>query len=68
MAGMLTLHGVTRPITLNVTLRTPDLNADRLDFSAAGTLKRSDYGMNNYLSVIGDEVTLDIEAEFDRAH
>ena len=68
LTGMLTLHGVTRPITLNVTLRTPDLNADRLEFSAAGKLKRSDYGMTNYQGVIGDEVTLDIEAEFDRTH
>ena len=64
--GMLSLHGVTRPISLNVKLLSQDPYADKLDFSAAGTLKRSDYGMTNYESVIGDEVTLDIEAEFDR--
>jgi polyisoprenoid-binding protein YceI len=66
MIGTLSLHGVTRPVTLNVTLLTPDLNADRLNFSASTTLKRSDYGMNNYMGVIGDEVTLTIQAEFDR--
>ena len=66
LSGMLSLHGVTKPITLNATLRTPDLNADRLDFSVSTKLKRSDYGMTNYLGVIGDDVTLTIAAEFDR--
>lgn len=66
LTGALSLHGITRPITLNVTLLSPDLNGDKLDFSAAGTLKRSDYGMNNYMGVIGDEVSLDMEVEFDR--
>lgn len=66
LTGTLSLHGVTRPVTLNVTLLTPDLNADRLDFSANTALKRSDYGMTNYLAVIGDEVTLTIDAEFDK--
>lgn len=68
LSGTLSLHGVTRPIKLNVTLHTPDLDANRLDFSVTGTLKRSDYGMTNYLGVIGDEVTFDIQAEFDRRH
>ncbi len=66
LAGLFSLHGVTKPITLNVTLQTPDLNADKLNFTAAGTLKRSDFGMNEYLGVIGDVVTLTVEAEFDR--
>lgn len=66
LTGTLSLHGVTRPITLNVTLLSRDLNADQLNFSANTTLKRSDYSMTNYLGVIGDDVTLTIEAEFDR--
>jgi len=66
LTGSLSLHGAVRPITLDVTLQTPDLNADRLDFSARGTLKRSDYGMNSCMGIIGDEVTPNIEAEFDR--
>jgi polyisoprenoid-binding protein YceI len=66
LSGLFSLHGVTKPVTLAVTLRTPDLNADRLNFSAAGTLKRSDFGMNQYQGVIGDAVNLTIEAEFDK--
>ena len=68
LIGTLSLHGVAKPITLNINFLSADLHADRLDFTAVGTLKRSDYGMNNYRGVIGDEVTLDIEAEFDRKH
>jgi polyisoprenoid-binding protein YceI len=51
-----------------VTHLTPDPNADRQIFSATTAFKRSDFGMTNYLSVIGDDVTLTVEAEFDRAH
>lgn len=66
LTGKLSLHGVTKAVTLNVTLRTPDLGADKLRFSVAGTVKRSDYGMNNYAGVIGDIVTIAVEAEFDK--
>ena len=66
LTGMLTLHGVTRPVRLDVTLQTPDLNADRLDFAARGKLKRSDFGMTSYMGMVGDEVTLTIAAGFDR--
>ena len=68
LTGMLSLHGVSKPISLNVTYLTPDPNADRQIFSATTIFKRSDFGMNNYPGVIGDDVTLNIEAEFDRAH
>jgi polyisoprenoid-binding protein YceI len=66
LTGMLSLHGMVRPITMTVTLQSPDVNSDRLNFSADGTLRRSDYGMTNYPGIIGHEVTLHIEAEFDR--
>jgi polyisoprenoid-binding protein YceI len=66
LTGSFTLHGVTRPITLDVTLMSPDLNAAALNFSASGTLKRSDFGMTSYSGIIGDVVTLTIAAEFDR--
>jgi polyisoprenoid-binding protein YceI len=68
LTGMLSLHGVSKPISLDVTHLTPDLNADKQIFSATTTFKRSDFGMTNYPGVIGDDVTLNIEAEFDRTH
>jgi polyisoprenoid-binding protein YceI len=66
LTGQFSLHGVTRPVTLAVTLRTPDLNGDRLNFSATGQLKPSDFAMTQYQGVIGDDVSLTIEAEFDK--
>jgi polyisoprenoid-binding protein YceI len=68
LTGLLTLHGVSRPVSVQVALHTPDLSADRLDFSVTGRLKRSDFGMSSFQGVIGDEVSLDIQAEFDREH
>lgn len=71
VTGELTLMGVTKPLTLDVTLighgEHPMLKKPVLGFSATTTLKRSDFGLTNYLPMIGDEVTLQIETEFDKA-
>lgn len=69
VTGDLTLRGVTKPVTLDVTYNGAGKSFGNpgatLGFSAIGTLKRSDWGMS-YLTTfgIGDEVTLRIEAEF----
>lgn len=67
MLGNLTLHGVTKPVTLNLTVNkidmSPVLNKKTAGFSAKGTIKRSDFGMKTYLPGVGDEVSLLIEAE-----
>lgn len=65
--GLLTLHGVTKPITLNILLNktgeNPITNKMTMGFSATGKLKRSDFGMNSFLPGLSDDVTLNIEAE-----
>ena len=65
--GDLTMHDVTKPVTLNVVVNKVGQNPlDRIDsagFSARGTLKRSDFGMTTYLGAIGDDVDLIIEIE-----
>ena len=64
--GNLTLHGVTKPVTLNVTLNKIGENMmhkKTAGFSATATLKRSDFGMTTYLPMLGDEVKLYIESE-----
>lgn len=70
VTGDLTLHGVTRPVTLQVTLnalrRHPLTFKRTAGFSATATLKRSDFGMDAWKAVVGDEVTLIIEAEAQR--
>jgi len=66
--GELTLHGVTKPLTLHAKLNkaapNPFDKRPTLGFSATGSLKRSDYGIATYIPVIGDVVTITIDAEF----
>jgi polyisoprenoid-binding protein YceI len=68
--GNLTLLGVTKPVTLNVTFNKagvrPSDKKEAAGFSATGTLKRSDFGMKTFIPYIGDEVSLLIESEATR--
>lgn len=69
MAGDLTLRGVTRPVTFKVTFVGVGhgiLGGTVTGFSAETTFKRSDFGSKTYLSYVGDDVTLQIEAAFNR--
>ena len=69
--GELTMHGVTKPLALDATLNksAPNLFDKRptLGFSAHGVLKRSEFGVAGLLPMIGDEVTITIDAEFNHA-
>jgi polyisoprenoid-binding protein YceI len=66
--GNLTMHGVTKPIALSAHLNqdapNPFDKRPTVGFSATGTLKRSDFGMTNLLPMIGDNVVITIDAEF----
>jgi polyisoprenoid-binding protein YceI len=68
VTGDLTLHGVTAPVILDVTFNGggTDLltGAYRLGFAAQGTVLRSTFGLGTYAPAIGDEVLLEIHAEF----
>ncbi len=70
VTGDLTLHGVTKPVTLNVVfngVRAMDkpTPTTRLGFDATATIKRSDFGLTDvaWSAFVGDEVTLLIEVE-----
>lgn len=72
LTGDLTMHGVTKPITLalevNGMVKDPQGNT-RVGFSASGKLNRSDYGLtwNKTMEtggvLVGDDVALTIEVE-----
>jgi polyisoprenoid-binding protein YceI len=69
MTGDLTLAGVTKPVTLNVVYNTgrvnPFVKLPNIGFSASGSFKRSDFGVNNWINFgIGDQIDLIIETEF----
>lgn len=67
LTGDLTLLGVTKPVTLEVTLNGqgehPFNKKQMIGFSAKGSLKRSDFGMGYGLPAVGDDITLMIEVE-----
>jgi polyisoprenoid-binding protein YceI len=69
MTGDLTLHGVTKPVTFNVTFVGVGhglFGGTITGFSAAARIKRSDFGSTFLLNLVGDDTEIDIDAEFDR--
>lgn len=70
MTGDLTLHGVTRPVTLEVTFNGGGQDLLRgayvVGFSAHGTINRDDFGVDRFDGVISDQVKIEIEAEFEK--
>lgn len=76
VTGDLTLHGVTRPVTLETTFNGGykangmDPLGNRIGFSARGAFRRSDFGVAYGVPApgttfgVGDEVDLAIETEF----
>ncbi|VEG90014.1 YceI family protein [Legionella spiritensis] len=65
--GTLTLHGVSKPVTLDVTLnkvgKNPVNEKMTVGFTAKTSLKRSDFGMKTLLPQLGDDVRIEIGAE-----
>lgn len=68
--GSVTMHGVTRPLTLDATFYGAGLNpitkGNTVGFSATGTLKRSEFGVSKYVPLVGDTVQLKIAAAFEK--
>ena len=67
VAGELSLHGVTKPVALDVTINkigtNPRNNVPTVGFEATATLKRSDFGLGLYVPQVSDEIQVHITAE-----
>lgn len=67
VTGDLSLHGVTKPVTLDVTVVKvgdhPLRKGPAAGFEATTTLKRSDFGITNYLPMAADEVGIHVVVE-----
>jgi polyisoprenoid-binding protein YceI len=63
--GMLTMLGVTRPISLNVTHYKCGMDAASAQFvcdvDAEASFRRSDHGMTSYIPIVSDDVKLKIK-------
>ena len=67
VTGDLTIHGVTKPTVLDVTVNKigdhPMAKKPAAGFDAWTTVKRSDFGMGNYVPNVSDEVKIHITTE-----
>jgi polyisoprenoid-binding protein YceI len=66
--GDLTLHGITEPVTLKARFVGAGINpldkSFTVGFEATGTIKRGDFGIKEYLPLVGDDVALRIAGAF----
>lgn len=65
--GELTLHGVTKPVSLNIDhwrcAPNPMHKKQTCGANATATIKRSDFGVSKYVPMVGDEVRIAIQVE-----
>ena len=69
IAGLLTLHGVTRPIVLKVERMECGSETgvhEGCDASAVSTIRRSQFGMDYALGLVSDEVELSLQVSTHR--
>jgi polyisoprenoid-binding protein YceI len=70
ITGDLTMHGVTKPITLVATFDAAAVNplskAYTLGFKATGVIKRSQFGVSKYAPLVSDETKLTITSAFEK--
>jgi polyisoprenoid-binding protein YceI len=67
VTGDLNLHGMTKPVTLDVTVVkvgiNPRTNIATVGFDAVTTLKRSDFGLGKFVPQVSDEIQLHITSQ-----
>lgn len=68
MTGNLTIKGITKPVTLDVTFvgagANPMTKKLNFGFRAMGTIKRSNFGLGMAVPIVSDEVKLTVNAAF----
>ncbi|MBS0515354.1 MAG: YceI family protein, partial [Proteobacteria bacterium] len=73
IAGELTVHGVTRPVTLNARINKIGLfemgpyKVQAAGFDATTTIKRSEFGVDKYLPNVSDEIAVRITLDAKQA-
>jgi polyisoprenoid-binding protein YceI len=67
VAGDLSVHGITKPVVLDVTINkvgtNPRNQVPTVGFEAMAMLKRSDFGLGLYVPQVSDEIRIHITAE-----
>src|ERR1700761_1839549 len=74
LTGNLTLHGVTKPVSMDLwyrgTITNPMSKADDAGFKLTGTIKRSDFNFGSKFgsAMLSDEVNISANGEFAKAN
>jgi polyisoprenoid-binding protein YceI len=67
VTGDLSLHGMTRPVTLDVTVMkigtNPRTSLPTIGFEATARLKRSDFGLGKFVPQVSDEIQMKITSQ-----
>ena len=67
VTGELNLHGITKPVTLDVTVlkvgSNPRTELPTVGFEATTTLKRSDFGLGAFVPQVSDEIRMQITSQ-----
>lgn len=70
IAGNLTIHGVTKPATINAKFvavgTNPMSKKETVAFSGSATIKRSEFGVGGFVPMVADKVDLIITAAFEK--
>jgi polyisoprenoid-binding protein YceI len=67
MLGTLTLHGVSKKISIPFTVSGPVVDPwknNRIGLEGSFTIKRSEYGIESFPGVVGDELKIEVSAEY----
>ncbi|HZP67756.1 MAG TPA: YceI family protein [Rudaea sp.] len=72
VTGDLTIHGVTKSVTLPVKINkigdNPMMGAPSAGFDSDLTIKRSDFGVDKYVPNVGDDIHVHITFDSHKAH
>ena len=72
LTGDLTVLGISKSITLDVTINSASMNPqnrrEMIGFSATGTVNRSEFGMDSLVPMVGDELSLVVQVEFQKVN
>jgi polyisoprenoid-binding protein YceI len=72
VTGNLDLHGVSKPVVLDVKLNKlaphPMGDTPTIGFDATATIKRTEFGIDKYVPMVSDEITLRITTEASAEH
>ena len=71
MTGDLSVAGITKPVTLDVTINAAAMSQmnrrEMIGFAANGSISRADFGMAQFDELVADELSLNVQVEFQKA-